>query len=82
MTEQQISQLEATLSARIEDLQVKITFLDDLVESLNDLVASQSQTIVNLQKQMQILYLRMESMKNQEEGVEPFDPLNEVPPHY
>lgn len=75
-------QTEATLSARIDDLQVKVAFLDDLVESLNDLVARQNQSIADLQTQMKILYQRMESVQHGEHGVQPFDPAKEVPPHY
>lgn len=80
--DEQLRQLENTFSARHEDLQVKIAFLDDLVDSLNHMVASQQQTILDLQKQMQLLYQRVESYQNGESDIEPFDPLNEVPPHY
>jgi SlyX protein len=82
MSDEQLRQLEATLSARIDDLQVKVAFLDDLVESLNELVALQSKTVLDQQKQMQILYQRMESVQNHENGVEPFDPVKDIPPHY
>ncbi len=66
----------------IEDLQVKIAFLDDLVESLNQQVIVQSQQIANMQAQMQLLYRRVESYQNGETSIEAFDPLQEVPPHY
>lgn len=82
MSDEMLRQVEATLSARIDDLQVKLAFLDDLVESLNELVAFQTQTIADQQKQMQILYQRLESVQHGEHGVEPFDPLKEIPPHY
>ncbi len=74
--------LEATLSARIDDLQVKVAFLDDLVESLNQLVISQNQQLSDLQLQMQLLYRRVEATQQGEGGVEAFDPQQEVPPHY
>lgn len=80
--QQQLHQLESTFSAHIDDLQVKIAFLDDLVESLNQMVATQQQTILELQQQMQLLYQQVESYQNGEIGVEPFDPLKEIPPHY
>jgi SlyX protein len=80
--DEQLRQLENTFSARIEDLQVKIAFQDDFIESLNQMVASQQQTILALQKQMQVLYQRVESYQNGENGVEPFDPSQEIPPHY
>ena len=73
---------DSTFSARIEDLQVKIAFLDDLVETLNQMVPSQQRTILDLQQQMQLLYQRVESYQNGESGVEPFDPVQDIPPHY
>lgn len=78
----QLRQLESTFSARIDDLQVKVAFQDDLVESLNQMVASQQRTILDLQQQMQVLYQRVESYQNGDTEVEPFNPLTEIPPHY
>ena len=72
---------QAPLSAPIEDLQVRIAFLDDLVEQLNDQVAQQSLELADLQKQMRILYQRMES-SDLSEGIAVFDPLSNRPPHY
>lgn len=66
----------------IRDLQVKVAFQDDLVESLNQMVASQQRTILDLQQQMQVLYQRVESYQNGDTGVEHFNPLTEIPPHY
>jgi SlyX protein len=43
-------------------LQVRIAFLDDLVEQLNDQVVQQSLEIADLKKQMQLIYQRIESL--------------------
>ena len=72
---------QASFSAPIEDLQVRIAFLDDLVEQLNDQVAQQSLELADLQKQMRILYQRMES-SDLSEGIAVFDPMSNRPPHY
>lgn len=72
---------QASFSAPIEDLQVRITFLDDLVEQLNDQVAQQSLEIADLKKQMQLLYQRVESA-DLSEGIAAFDPMTNRPPHY
>ena len=56
MSKQQNIDNQAPLSAPIEDLQVRIAFLDDLVEQLNDQVIHQSMEIADLKKQMQFLY--------------------------
>lgn len=71
----------ASFSAPIEDLQVRIAFLDDLVDQLNTQLAVQSKEIADLKKQMQLLYQRVEST-DLSEGIAPFDPLSNKPPHY
>ncbi|TCB79972.1 SlyX family protein [Acinetobacter sp. ANC 4173] len=81
MTKQQNLDNQASLSAPIEDLQVRIAFLDDLVEQLNEQVIRQHAEIADLKKQMQFLYQRVESA-DLSEGIEAFDPFSNVPPHY
>ncbi len=81
MTKPQKFDDHASLSAPIEDLQVRIAFLDDLVDQLNTQLAVQSKEIADLKKQMQLLYQRVESA-DLSEGIAPFDPLSNKPPHY
>ncbi|MEQ1370255.1 SlyX family protein [Acinetobacter schindleri] len=81
MTKQQNLNEQASFSAPIEDLQVRITFLDDLVEQLNQQVTRQNLEIINLQKQMTLLYQRVESA-DLSEGIAEFDPIIDRPPHY
>ena len=72
---------QASLSAPIEDLQVRIAFLEDLVEQLNEQLAIQGTEIADLKKQMQILYRRVEA-SDLSEGIAEFDPVTDRPPHY
>jgi SlyX protein len=81
MTKQQNLNDQASFSAPIEDLQVRIAFLDDLVDQLNDQVTKQNLEIADLQKQMKILYQRIESA-DLSEGIAAFDPMTNRPPHY
>ncbi|MEG2748389.1 MAG: SlyX family protein [Acinetobacter sp.] len=81
MTKQQNFDNQASLSAPIEDLQVRIAFLDDLVEQLNQQLAIQTQEIADLKKQMQFLYQRVES-SDLSDGIATFDPMSDRPPHY
>ena len=81
MTKQQNLNDQASFSAPIEDLQVRIAFLDDLVDQLNDQVAKQNLEIADLQKQMKLLYSRIESA-DLWEGIAAFDPMTNRPPHY
>ena len=71
----------ASFSAPIEDLQVRIAFLDDLVEQLNQQLAIQTREIADLKKQMQFLYQRVES-SDLSDGIATFDPMADRPPHY
>ncbi|OTG85651.1 SlyX protein [Acinetobacter sp. ANC 4558] len=80
MTKQNIND-QASFSAPIEDLQVRIAFLDELVDQLNIQVVQQSVEIADLKRQMQFLYQRVDSA-DLSEGIEVFDPLTNIPPHY
>ncbi len=71
----------ASFSVPIEDLQVRIAFLDDLVEQLNQQLAIQTREIADLKKQMQLLYQRVEA-SDLSEGIAAFDPMSNKPPHY
>ena len=81
MTKQQNLNDQASFSAPIEDLQVRIAFLDDLVDQLNDQVAHQALELADLKKQMQLLYQRVESSELSD-GIATFDPVADRPPHY
>ncbi|AYA02932.1 SlyX family protein [Acinetobacter sp. WCHAc010034] len=81
MTKQQNIDDQGSLSALIEDLQVRIAFLDELVEQLNNQVALQNAEITDLKKQMQLLYRRVDA-SDLSEGIAEFDPLTNRPPHY
>ncbi len=81
MTKPTESDDHASFSAPIEDLQVRIAFLDELVEQLNTQLALQSLEIADLKKQMQILYQRVDA-SDLSEGIAAFDPMTNKPPHY
>ncbi|MEN8548556.1 SlyX family protein [Acinetobacter soli] len=81
MTKPTESDDHASFSVPIEDLQVRIAFLDELVEQLNTQLALQSLEIADLKKQMQILYQRVDA-SDLSEGIAPFDPMTNKPPHY
>ncbi|OTG67414.1 SlyX family protein [Acinetobacter silvestris] len=81
MTKQKNLNDQASFSAPIEDLQVRIAFLDDLVEHLNEQVARQNVELIDLKKQIKFLYQRLEST-DLSDGIAAFDPLSNRPPHY
>ncbi|NHC03689.1 SlyX family protein [Acinetobacter sp. 187] len=81
MTKQKNLNEQASFSAPIEDLQVRIAFLDELVDQLNAQIAIQGRELIDLKKQMQFLYQRVEA-SDLSEGIAPFDVLSDKPPHY
>lgn len=76
------NQSNAPLQARIDELEIRVAFLDELMESLNQVVAAQDLHLTQLQQQFQLLYRRVDHSLNQEDGVAPFDVMRDIPPHY
>jgi len=64
---------------RITELEIKLAFQDDLLESLSQTVARQQQQIDLLQEQMRILY---QQIKRDEPGGPGLPGGHEIPPHY
>jgi len=65
------------LSERIDALEARLTFQDDTIETLNQTITAQWQTIDALTRQVSQLN---ERLREAEAGA--FRPSNEPPPHY
>ena len=66
---------------RLEELEIKQAFCDDLVDTLNQTVARQQQEIQQMQLQLKQLLEQM--LKTQENLKEtPYSLFEELPPHY
>jgi SlyX protein len=65
------------LSNRVIELEVKLGFAEDLLDSLNRLVFRQQEQIEMLQRQFIGLRQQMQDV-----GDETGDPRDEIPPHY
>jgi len=66
------------MEARIAELEVKLSFCEELVEELNKTVYRQQQQIDFLQKEIAALREQVKTSM----PAEPRDPLDETPPHY
>lgn len=66
--------------ADITDLQIKIAYLENTVDTLNDVIAHQDKALKDLQDQLKLLYKFLES--RDDDGIAPFDLLADRPPHY
>ena len=62
---------------RIDALEIKISFLEDLVDTLNALVARQTDQIEALGRELQ----RLKDRQGPAESSHP-SPADELPPHY
>jgi SlyX protein len=63
----------------IIELQTKLSFQEDLLENLNQVITDQQDQISKLQRTVEAMIGQMQSMQNasQDNG-----PQQEIPPHY
>jgi SlyX protein len=66
---------------QLEDLQMKVAYQEDTIQSLNDVVVGQSQAIARINEQVQLLNQKLRQF---ESGVDQSDTntIDERPPHY
>lgn len=62
----------------LTELQIKVAYLEDTVDTLNDIIAKQDRQLTDLQDQLKLIYRRLESTAD----VSDFDILADKPPHY
>ena len=69
------------LTQALIDLQTQVLFMEDTVDKLDNIVTEQSQLIADQQRQLQLLYQKVET-PTQGSQIQPFDLLSDKPPHY
>lgn len=69
------------LTQALIDLQTQMVFMEDTVDKLDNIVTEQSQLIADQQRQLQLLYQKLET-QTQGLQIQPFDLLSDKPPHY
>jgi SlyX protein len=68
---------------RIDELEIRLAFQDDIIDALNTAVAEQDKRIQLLEEGMRELYQQVKERQSPEDdGIQPFDPSSEIPPHY
>lgn len=65
-----------SIEGRLADLETKLSFQEQLLSDLNDVVAGQNRAMADLERQMQLLARRAPEPEGGEPGDEP------PPPHY
>ncbi len=64
------------------DLQIKIAYLEDMLESLNHVIAVQDKQLMDLQAQLKLIYTKLDNLNHDQNGIAPFDLLADKPPHF
>ncbi len=72
---------ENGIHARMTELEVKLSFTEDLVDSLNQVVARQQEQIDLLQDELRAVFQQMQLMQ-QMSSSDKADIQDEIPPHY
>lgn len=62
------------------DLQIKISYMENTVNTLSDIIAKQDRQLQDLQGQLQLIYRYLQGQHD--DGIAPFDLLADKPPHY
>jgi len=63
---------------RFQDLEMKVAFLDDTVNKLNETVTLQQLQIEELKRQLQYSHKQLMQLKDSPKN----QPIDEPPPHY
>ncbi len=66
------------LEQRLDELEAKLAFAEDLIETLNQTVIRQQKQMDSLQDQLRLLHQQIRDSQPEEEA----NPREEIPPHY
>jgi len=70
--------LAAWTQARLTELETKLVFAEDLLDTLNQTVVRQQGQLDSMQQQLRLLHQRMQDALPDETR----SPRDEIPPHY
>ena len=70
--------LASPAEARLAEIETKLAFAEDLLDTLNQAVARQQGQIDSLQQQLRLLHQQMKEAAPDEAR----SPRDEIPPHY
>jgi SlyX protein len=70
----------AELEKRLDELESRIVFQDDLIESLNEVIARQDREIIAMASQLKTLFARFSDLA--ETAAPGASAEDDIPPHY
>ena len=68
------------METRITELEVKLAFAEDLLETLNQTVFRQQEQIDRMQQELRSM--RQQILQTPQPGAEQYNLRDEIPPHY
>ena len=80
--ESQPATADTVLNNRVAELEIRVAFLDDVLEQLQQALIRQDRLLRDQQDQLRLLYQQLQQVRGGEGDIEPFDPASNVPPHY
>lgn len=66
------------MSGRLAEIEAKLAFAEDLIDTLNQTVARQQAQIDSLQAQLRVVYQQVQAITPEDAR----SPREELPPHY
>ena len=72
---------ESAITARLDELESRLAFQDDLIESLNEVITRQDRELARMALRIEDLSNRLTDLAEAGAGAD-HSPGHEVPPHY
>lgn len=70
--------MDTDTKARLTELEIKLSFTEDLVDELNRAMARQQEQILLLGDELRMVHLQLQQIAPAEKT----DPREDIPPHY
>ena len=70
------------MEQQIEELQIKLSFQDDILKQLDDVISAQGKELLQLKSEIRNIQLELRSVRQSQETLENASIEKELPPHY
>ena len=70
------------MEQQIEELQIKLSFQEDILKQLDDVISAQAKELLQLKSEIRNLQLELRSVRQSQETLENASIEKELPPHY
>ena len=70
------------MEQQIEELQVKLSFQEDILKQLDDVLSAQGKELLQLKSEIRNIQLELRSVRQSQETLENASIEKELPPHY